>query len=82
MKSVKRELGKRLIHPSLSCRKLAAILGQERSFLTALPFLSSGHKKRRVRDKGQNPPLKFKFAATRVLEPTAGNLEAVRDPDS
>ena len=43
---------------------------------------SSGHKKRRVRDKGGSPPLKFQFAATRVLEPTAGNLEAVRDPDS
>ncbi len=44
LKSVKRELGKLLTHPSLSCRKLAAILGQVKSFLTALLFLSSGRR--------------------------------------
>ena len=39
LKSVKKELGKLLTHPSLSCRKVAAILRHVRSFLTALPFL-------------------------------------------
>ena len=41
----------------------------------------SGHNQR-VRDAGGSPPLKFRFAANRLLEPTAGNGEAVRDPDS
>ena len=39
LKSVRRELGKLVTHPLLSCRKMAAILGQVRSFLTAMPFL-------------------------------------------
>lgn len=39
IKAVKRELGKILTKESMSCRKMAAILGQVRSFLVALPFL-------------------------------------------
>ena len=39
LKSVRRELGKLVCHGTLSCRKMAAILGQVRSFLTAMPFL-------------------------------------------
>ena len=35
----RRELGKILTHKEMSCRKMAAILGQVRSFLTAMPFL-------------------------------------------
>ena len=35
----RRELGKLLTHREMSCRKMAAILGQVRSFLTAMPFL-------------------------------------------
>ena len=38
-KSVRRELGKLVCHGNMSCRKMAAILGQVRSFLTAMPFL-------------------------------------------
>ena len=34
----RRELGKLLTHKEMSCRKMAAILGQVRSFLTAIPF--------------------------------------------
>ena len=39
LKTVRKELGKLLTNSALSCRKMAAILGQVRSFLTALPFL-------------------------------------------
>ena len=39
LKTVRRELGKLLTHSHLSPRKVAAILGTVRSFLTALPFL-------------------------------------------
>ena len=39
LKSVRKELGKFVTHKALSCRKVTAILGQVRSFLTALPFL-------------------------------------------
>ena len=39
LKGVRKELGKLVTHPLLSCRKMAAILGQVRSFLTAMPFL-------------------------------------------
>ena len=39
LKSVRKELGKFIVHQSISCRKAAAILGQLRSFLTALPCL-------------------------------------------
>jgi len=41
LKNVRRELGKLLTHPLLTPRKMAAILGQVRSFLTAMPFLRS-----------------------------------------
>ena len=39
LKAVRKELGKFLIQQEMSCRKAAAILGQLRSFLTALPCL-------------------------------------------
>ena len=39
IKSVKKELGKFLVNTHMTCRKTAAILGQVRSFLAALPFL-------------------------------------------
>ena len=39
LKSVQKELGKFLVLEKMSCRKAAAILGQLRSFLTALPCL-------------------------------------------
>lgn len=39
--SIRKELGKMVTHPFLSCRKMAAILGAVRSFLTALPMLRS-----------------------------------------
>jgi hypothetical protein len=39
LKSVRKELGKFLTQKEMSCRKAAAILGQIRSFLTALPCL-------------------------------------------
>ena len=39
LKVVRRELGKLITHSWLSPRKMAAILGTVRSFLTALPFL-------------------------------------------
>ena len=39
LKTVRRELGKLITHSHLSPRKMAAILGTVRSFLTALPFL-------------------------------------------
>jgi hypothetical protein len=39
LKTVRRELGKLVTHTHLSPRKMAAILGTVRSFLTALPFL-------------------------------------------
>jgi len=39
LKTVKKELGKLVTKDQLSCRKMASILGQVRSFLVALPFL-------------------------------------------
>ena len=39
LKSVRRDLGKLLTRSDISCRKLAAILGQVRSFLTVIPLL-------------------------------------------
>ena len=39
LKMVKKELGKLVTKDNLSCRKMASILGQVRSFLVALPFL-------------------------------------------
>jgi hypothetical protein len=39
LKTVRRELGKLVTHTVLTPRKVAAILGTVRSFLTALPFL-------------------------------------------
>jgi hypothetical protein len=39
LKMVRRELGKLVTHQSLSCRKMASILGCIRSFLVGLPFL-------------------------------------------
>jgi len=39
--SIRKELGKIVTHQFLSCRKMAAILGAIRSFLTALPMLRS-----------------------------------------
>ena len=39
LKSVRKELGKVLTHKTLTCRKMAAILGSVRSFLMAMPFL-------------------------------------------
>ena len=39
LKTVRRELGKLVTHSHLTPRKMAAILGTVRSFLTALPFL-------------------------------------------
>ena len=39
LKAVRKELGKILTHPQMSCRKMAAILGNIRSFLMAMPFL-------------------------------------------
>ena len=45
LKAIRKELGKLVTHSVLSCRKMAAILGQVRSFLTAMPFLRAftGH---------------------------------------
>ena len=39
LKSVRKELGKILTHKQMTCRKMAAILGNVRSFLMAMPFL-------------------------------------------
>ena len=39
LRSIRKELGKLVTHPLMTCRKMAAILGQVRSFLTAMPFL-------------------------------------------
>ena len=39
LKSVRKELGKLVVQDTLSVRKMAAILGQIKSFFTALPFL-------------------------------------------
>lgn len=39
VKAVRKELGKLVTHQHLSARKMAAILGQVRSFLVAMPFL-------------------------------------------
>jgi len=39
IKTVRRELGKVLTHQQMTCRKMAAILGNIRSFLMAMPFL-------------------------------------------
>ena len=39
LKSIRKELGKLLKCQALTCRKMASILGQVRSFLVALPFL-------------------------------------------
>jgi hypothetical protein len=39
LKSVRKELGKFVVQEMMTCRKAAAILGQLRSFLTALPVL-------------------------------------------
>ena len=39
LKTVRRELGKLVTHKVLTCRKMAAILGVVRYFLTAMPFL-------------------------------------------
>jgi hypothetical protein len=39
LKMVKKELGKLVTKDQLTCRKMASILGQVRSFLVALPFL-------------------------------------------
>ena len=39
LKAVRKELGKFLTHPFLSCRKVAAILGATRALLPAVPFL-------------------------------------------
>jgi hypothetical protein len=39
LKAVRKELGKVLTHTTLTCRKMAAILGSIRSFLMAMPFL-------------------------------------------
>ena len=39
LQSISKELGKLLTHKTMSCRKMAAILGATRSFLMAMPFL-------------------------------------------
>ena len=39
LKTVRKELGKLVTNSQITCRKMAAILGQVRSFLQALPFL-------------------------------------------
>ena len=39
LKSVRRELGKLVTHSHITKRKMSSILGQVRSFLTAMPFL-------------------------------------------
>ena len=39
LKVIQKELGKLVTHHSLTCRKVASILGQVRSYLVALPFL-------------------------------------------
>ena len=39
IKTVRKELGKVLTHQHMTCRKMAAILGNIRSFLMAMPFL-------------------------------------------
>ena len=39
LKNVQKELGKLITHPTITCRRVAAILGSTRSFLMAMPFL-------------------------------------------
>ena len=39
LKSVRKELGKIVTHSHMSCRKMAALLGNVRSFLMAMPFV-------------------------------------------
>ena len=39
LKSIRKGLGKFATNDKMSCRKVAAILGQVRSFLAAMPFL-------------------------------------------
>ena len=39
LKNVRKELGKLVTKENITCRKMAAVLGSVRSFLTALPFL-------------------------------------------
>ena len=39
LKAVRKELGKLLTHKEMTCRKMATILGNIRSFLMAMPFL-------------------------------------------
>ena len=39
MKAMRKELGKLLVKKTLTCRKMASILGSLRSFLMAMPFL-------------------------------------------
>ena len=39
LKTIRKELGKLVTHRTLTCRKVASILGQVRSYLVALPFL-------------------------------------------
>ena len=39
LRTVRKELGKIVTHSHMSCRKMAAILGNVRSFLIAMPFL-------------------------------------------
>ena len=39
LKTIRKELGKLVTHQQLTCRKVASILGQVRSYLVALPFL-------------------------------------------
>ena len=41
MKAMRKELGKLLVKKTLTCRKMASILGSLRSFLMAMPFLRS-----------------------------------------
>jgi hypothetical protein len=39
LKTIRKELGKVLMAQKMSCRKIASVLGQIRSYLVALPFL-------------------------------------------
>jgi hypothetical protein len=39
LKNIRKEFGNLLTHSQMSCRKMAAILGQIRAFLTVMPFL-------------------------------------------
>ena len=39
LKAIRKVLGKLVTHQRLTCRKVASILGQVRSYLVALPFL-------------------------------------------